>query len=162
MSWFCDLFCTNLSKSNPIQQEDPKHLKYAYGEMGISEIAGKGYNQRIIDYHLTTGIGASDDSIAWCSSFVNWCFKKAGIQGTNSASARSWLKFGEWEGHFVPERGDVCILWRESRTSWKGHVGFYIKSDKKFVYLLGGNQGDRVCIEKYPKDRVLGFRRSPR
>jgi hypothetical protein len=51
------------------------------------------------------------------------------------------------------------VFWRDYATSWKGHVGIVVATDKEWVYVLGGNQGDSVCIAPYPKTRVLGFRK---
>ncbi len=51
------------------------------------------------------------------------------------------------------------MLWRESRDSWKGHVGFYAGHDQSKVWLLGGNQGDAVNVRDFPRKRILGVRR---
>ena len=60
-----------------------------------------------------------------------------------------------------PQEGDVVVLWRESRDSWKGHVGFFSGyDDNGDIKVLGGNQGDSVSIKSYSKNRLLGFRRS--
>jgi hypothetical protein len=33
-----------------------------------------------------------------------------------------------------------------------------VESKPTSVFLLGGNQGDRVSMKAYPNSRVLGFR----
>lgn len=58
-------------------------VKIAIGEIGQAQIEGKLHNPRILQYHAATKYGATDDETAWCSSFVNWCLKEAGIIGTN-------------------------------------------------------------------------------
>ena len=42
-----------------------------------------------------------------------------------------------------------------------GHVGLYCShsSDGRWLYLLGGNQSNRVCIKPYPAYRFLEGRR---
>jgi len=40
-------------------------------------------------------MGAAADETAWCSSFVNWVLRQAGIRGTNSAAAASWTSWGQ-------------------------------------------------------------------
>jgi hypothetical protein len=61
----------------------------------------------------------------------------------------------------VPEPGDVVVFWRESQESWKGHVGFFLgfSMDKKRVYCLGGNQGNRVSVSAYRANQVLSYQR---
>ena len=97
------------------------------------------------------------DETAWCSAFVNWVAKTAGHEYTGKLTARSWLSVGESTNS--PSPGDVVVLWRESPNSWKGHVGFFIKETNRFVYLLGGNQRNSVCIKAYSKNRILDFKR---
>ena len=68
------------------------------------------------------------------------------------------LKLGEEVKE--PKKGDIVVFWRESKNSWKGHVGFF----KEFtahgqVVCLGGNQNNSVCYRTYSADRVLSFRR---
>jgi uncharacterized protein (TIGR02594 family) len=117
-------------------------------------VPGQGSNPRIDEYLKTVGM-APDDEISWCSAFVNWCIEQAELKGTGKANARSWLDWGE---PCEPQRGAVCVLWREDPKGWKGHVGFYMKHDAKKVQLLGGNQGNSVCNATYPIERVLGYR----
>ncbi|MBO6814558.1 MAG: hypothetical protein JJ891_06845 [Rhizobiaceae bacterium] len=99
---------------------------------------------------------------AWCAAFVNGVLAANGHSGTNALNARSFLNWGE-DVTSKPTQGDVVVLWRESRSSWKGHVGLYHGTvtirGKKYVELLGGNQNDKVSIARYPADRVLGVRR---
>jgi uncharacterized protein (TIGR02594 family) len=97
------------------------------------------------------------DETAWCSAFANWVAKQAGYESSSQLTARSWLSVGTSTSN--PESGDLVVLWREHPNSWKGHVGFLIKETKRYVYLLGGNQGNSVSIKAYPKNRVLDFRK---
>ena len=139
----------------------PKWLLLAEAERaaGVREYPGDADNPRIVEYHSYTSYGSPDDETPWCSSFANWCMEKSGIEGTNSAAARSWLYWGT--AISKPQLGAVTILWRGSPSAEKGHVGFYIgehPSNPGYILLLGGNQGDCVCVAAYKKDRVLGFR----
>jgi len=122
---------------------------------GVSEVAGAKHNPRILEYHGTTTLQAMTDEIPWCSSFVNWTLLHTGILGTRLANARSWLQWGR--AITVPLPGCVAILSRGADVH-SGHVGFYTKRNKTHVYLLGGNQSDRVCEAPYRLDRVLGYR----
>lgn len=137
---------------------DPLWLAIALREMdtGVEEIVGpNAHNPRIIEYHSATSLGATDDETPWCSSFVNWCMMKANLPRTDSAMARSWLRWGVDLDE--PRRGCVVVFSRPpSPTS--GHVAFYINLDGGRVYVLGGNQSNQVNITGYPFSRVLGYR----
>jgi uncharacterized protein (TIGR02594 family) len=132
----------------------PEWYKIAIQEMGQREVQG-GENPRILEYHTATTLRAKDDETPWCSAFVNWCMKQAGIQGTNLANARSWLKWGV--SLIKPKQGCVVILRRGTPPS--GHVCFFdsFAPDGKIV-CLGGNQSDKVKFSVYKTADVLGYR----
>jgi uncharacterized protein (TIGR02594 family) len=135
-------------------------LKIAFNELGTEEIVGDVDNPEVLKYASETGIkGITNDEIPWCSTFVNWVAWKAGLQYTKKANARSWLNVGTKVTS--PEPGDVVVFWRESRQSWKGHVGIFLgySADKKRVYCLGGNQGNRVSVSAYRAAQVLSYQR---
>ncbi|TNF46045.1 MAG: TIGR02594 family protein [Bacteroidetes bacterium] len=135
-------------------------LKIAFNELGTEEFAGEKHNPEILKYARETKItGITTDEIPWCSTFVNWVAWKSGLQISGKANARSWLNVGTKVN--VPEPGDVVVFWRENPQSWKGHVGIFIgfSFDKKRVYCLGGNQGNRVSVSAYRVETVLSFQR---
>ena len=131
-------------------------VKVAYEECGIKVLAAGQSNPRITQYHQGTNIAGYNDKAAWCSSFINWVFNQVGISGTRSALARSWLDWGvELES---PIRGCVVVLEREDPDCWKGHVGFYLRTQGQRVYLLGGNQLGEVREHHYDLSTVLAYR----
>ncbi|KAA1245386.1 TIGR02594 family protein [Aquimarina sp. RZ0] len=134
-------------------------LEIALSQYGVSEISGSNDNQKIISYFNELGYKGLElnEETGWCSAFVNWVAKKSGYSFSGKLNARSWLTVGE--SIHTPELGDVVVLWRENPVSWKGHVGFYIKETSGFIYVLGGNQRKRVCIQAYPKSQVLEFKK---
>lgn len=134
----------------------PNWYAIALKELNIKEVSGTKHNPRIIEYHKQTSLKAKDDETAWCSSFANWCVIKSGVRGTNSAAARSWLKWGH--GIAEPRKGCVVVFWRGSLKGWQGHVAFFVKEDKNYIYVLGGNQNNSVNVTAYTKDRLLGYR----
>lgn len=136
----------------------PLYYEIARKEIGVKEISGKSHNPRIIEYHTATALKATEDEVSWCSAFANWCLLKAGVKGTNNAAARSFLKWGKSVKE-DPKEGDICIFWRGSPESWQGHVGFYVREDLINIYVLGGNQNNSVCVQAYPKSRLLDIRR---
>ena len=97
----------------------------------------------------------------WCAIFVDHVSRQCSKQrAVKPAVARSWLKVGVTPAR--PHIGDLVVFWRESPTSWKGHVGFYVGQDfDGKIFVLGGNQGPQrsVVIQRYPTDRLLGYRR---
>lgn len=155
MSWFFNLFKSKAKKETTVV-ELPEYYKIALKESGVTEIVGSKHSSRVLEYHHATSLKASDDETPWCAAFVNWCLLQAGIPGTNSALARSFQKWGI--PAFNPKEGDIVVLWRDSKISTKGHVGFFVKRDAKYVYIFGGNQGNKVCLSKYPIERVLTYR----
>ncbi|MBW1297820.1 TIGR02594 family protein [Aquimarina litoralis] len=138
---------------------DPiKHMTIALKEYGVREIKGKKDNPQILKYFdLEEFKGHSyKDETAWCSAYANWVCKESDLPRSKELTARSWMDVGDETT--TPKFGDVVVLWRESPESWKGHVGFFIKETEHYVYVLGGNQSNKVCIQAYPKSRVLCYR----
>lgn len=132
----------------------------ALKEYGTKEIKGVIHNAEVLKYSKDIGLKwVKDDETAWCAIFVNWCLYKSKRPVTGDAMARSFLKYGYKTA--VPTFGDIVVLWRISPTSGFGHVGFFIKRDKNFVWILGGNQGDEVNILKFPITQLLEYRGIP-
>ena len=136
----------------------PKWLSIAELELGVSEVAGKGANPRIVEYQrscpsLPEAMKVTDET-AWCSAFANWCMHQAGFKGTGLANARSWLTWGE---PISLKAGAVAVL-SSPLGAEHGHVAFVLAELDKSVVLLGGNQGNRVSITTYPRDRLLAYR----
>lgn len=129
-----------------------KFYAMAKSQMGVHELPGKQQEKKILEYHACTSLKAVDDETPWCSSFANWVTMECHVPGTNSASAKSWMKWGKELKE--PIKGCIVVF---TRTGG-GHVAFYDSEDKNYIYTLGGNQGDRVCIAAYPKARLLGYR----
>jgi len=135
-------------------------MKIARSKLGEHEIPGPRANEFIVECLESTTIGAPDnesDETPWCSAFVNWCVSQTGMQGTNSAWARSWLEWGQEAKSEDEWPGCICVLERGPNS---GHVGFLEDwdSDGQRVKLLAGNQGDAVSEAWFPMSRVLGYR----
>lgn len=135
-------------------------LKVAFSQFGIQEIPGAQHNEQIVKYATELGItGISDDEVPWCSTFVNWCAKKAGLQYSGKPNARSWLSVGEKTTQ--PEPGDVAVFWRGNPQSWEGHVAIFLgySPDATRIFVIGGNQGNKVSVASYRADTLLAFQR---
>ncbi len=124
----------------------------AEGQLGVTEIAGSIHNPNVIGYHATTG-GFKDDETPWCSSFVNWSIKQAGIKGTNSARALSWSGWGQSLSN--PAYGSIAIF---DYGSGKGHVGFVVGVNSSgSIVLLGGNQSNMVRYSAFSPSSISGY-----
>jgi uncharacterized protein (TIGR02594 family) len=136
-----------------------KHLEEALKMYGVTEVPGANDNPKVIALFDELGFDGSKlkDETSWCAAFANAILKRADMPYQNTLNARSFLKIGKQV--FTPQLGDVVVLWRESRKSWKGHVGFFIRETENYIYILGGNQNNRVKISAYPKYRLLQYRR---
>jgi uncharacterized protein (TIGR02594 family) len=157
----------------------PRWLEIAREELadGVTEIPGAKHNPRIMQYIYTcpnifenpTYTWAKrhpkaprrsdqeiyveregEEGVDWCSAFVNWCVRQAGLAGTNHALASSWLKNGQrLDG---PRLGAVVVIRRDKRA---GHVAFLDKEGDEWK-LLGGNQkptngiGDSIAVSLRP------------
>lgn len=132
-----------------------KFLEIAKAEIGIKEIHGDNNDKRILEYASTTTLHADCDETAWCSAFVNWCVIRAGINGTNSAAARSWLNWGRAVANPIP---GCIVVYKRGTSQHSGHVNFFDHYKNGFIYGCGGNQDDSVCIKAYKPQDVLDFR----
>ncbi len=144
---------------------DAPWLAIAVGEIGQRGVPGTVHNPRIIEYHATTGLRASRDETAWCASFVNWCFHRVSVRGTNSAGAASWLRWGE---RSVARAGAVAVIFnplmRNTQLSRTGnHVGFLVRETESHYVILGGNQDNSVRVKSYARAQwqLKGYRWVP-
>lgn len=126
---------------------------------GLEEVPGGEHNQIILDWFADIGFTwVKNDETAWCSCFINWVALKCGCERSFKLDARSWLKIGK--DVLVPKLGHVVVLWREKKTGWKGHVGLFAgKNPNGDIYVLGGNQNNKVNIKLYNKYKLLGYRK---
>lgn len=132
----------------------PDYMTIAEAEIGTAEVPGAKANPRIVEYHKATTLRAGSDETPWCSSFVNWAMKEAGYPTTRSAAARSWARYGK-AGPL--EYGSIIVVSRGTNPAL-GHVGFVHRVQGAYVWILGGNQGNRVSIARYPLSRLVATR----
>lgn len=144
------------------KEPGPRILLEALKVYGTAEKLGPGSNPSILQWAKATGqdrIYRSDD-IAWCGLTMAYVALQAGWDlPLNPLGARNWLNWG----HPVTRAalGDILIFWRGSKGGYQGHVTMYVGEDDTAFHCLGGNQNDRVSIERKPKNRLLGIRRCP-
>ncbi len=121
----------------------------------INEAPGNAANAKIVEmYRLCGNPQVKDDDTPWCAAFVGACLSLAGYQNTRSLLARSYLKHGRSIDR--PEPGCIAVFSR-TKDPALGHVGFYVSETAANIRVLGGNQGNRVKEEDYPRKRLLGY-----
>lgn len=134
------------------------HVQVAKAFLGASEGRDGGAISAFIK--KSTGVKLDPTQTAWCAAWLNAVFQSQGIQGTGKLNARSFLDFGEEVK--TPSVGDVVVFSRGDPSGWQGHVGLFAGFDSNGnIKVLGGNQGGRVSVQSYSKDRLLGYRRPP-
>lgn len=109
----------------------------------------------------------------WCAAFVSYCFKNSGqpMPYRYSLGARDVLKQLKAKGWEVkptdanpPLPGDVIVWWRNSPSSWHGHIGLVHSYDHGIVTTIEGNKTPKVGKFRYTLgtiDKLLGFARIP-
>jgi uncharacterized protein (TIGR02594 family) len=126
--------------------------------IGVSEDVGPNSSPVIIDWAKKAGIDYRDDDVPWCGLFVAHCVSATlsteKLPG-NPLGARQWLKFGAPCDEVL---GSILVFWRIRPNGDKGHVGFYAGEDEDAFHVLGGNQGNKVCITRVERERLLGAR----
>lgn len=128
--------------------------------VGLKEAPGVGSNPAVLAMLHLDAEWPTGDEVPWCSAFVNYCAWLLRLPRSKSLAARSWLGVGTPVPLEKAEAAfDVCVFWRGSKDAATGHVGIYAGREAGRVLVLGGNQGDAVCVAPYPKDRLLGVRR---
>ena len=126
--------------------------------VGITEVPGTKDNPTVMAMLKLDNSWPQNDEVPWCSAFANYIAWLLRLPRSKSLGARSWLNVG------VPVKledavagFDVVILARGEPP--QGHVGFFAGSSPTMISVLGGNQGNKVSIQEYARDRLLGIRR---
>ena len=131
-------------------------LKIALTQYGLKEVPGTKNNPEIMKYFDIGGhTWVQGDETAWCSAAMNWVANEAGYEYSGKLNARSWLNMGMKVDNI--EDADIVVFWRESPTSWKGHIGIPVNDDGDYIWTLGGNQSNMFKISAYPKERKLAY-----
>lgn len=110
----------------------------AAGMLGAHEQVN---NADVQEYLRTGGVGMNPAKTAWCAAFVNASLAKAGVKGTGSASALSFLRWGSavnGDAH----RGDIFV---KAYGGGHGHVGMLTgRFQNGMAEMISGNHGNRV------------------
>ena len=144
----------------------PKLVSAALQYLGVKEIKGSDNNPVIMD--MAKGLGlesiyTSDDTQAWCAVFINHLIRITGkpqidIKGDKYNLLRAkWLShWGEKVALMDAQLGDIVVIDREGG----GHVFVLLAFGKSGNPIgIGGNQGNKVSIAEFDKNRIIAVRR---
>lgn len=139
-----------------ISGSQPPWLAEAWREYGQREIAGERHNKRILSFFRELGHDpAGGDEVAWCAAFAGASLERAGVASTRSLRARS---YSEWGEALAAERFGAVVVLSRGRSAALGHVGFLVGWTAERLWLLGGNQADRVSVEAFDRSRLVALR----
>ncbi len=108
--------------------------------------------------------------VPWCAAFVNGIMGASGRKGSGSLRALDFLNYGQATDQ--PTAGDIVVFdWKDG----SGHAGivqgFEEKNGKRYIRVLGGNQGGTddagnrvsgtVSSSLFGLDNVAGYRKPP-
>lgn len=140
-----------------------KQSAYDLAEKEIGTVEWKdGSNPKVVAYFKDAGHPQiKDDETAWCAAFVGAMLHRSGVKGTGELTARSYLKWGTEVDRSSARPGDIVVL-KRGKSSWQGHVGFFVKDNGSTITILGGNQANAVNRKEYKVDgdQLLGIRRA--
>ena len=120
----------------------PRWLTLAWADLGVLEAPGSDNNPKVVRYYADAGHpGVRGDDVAWCAAFVGACLERAGVGGTRSLMARSYLSWGE--ALEEPRTGAVAVLSQEEN---RGRLALFAGiDDVRFKRIV--RPGDELRLE---------------
>jgi len=133
----------------------PPWLVEAIKVNGMKEAPGAADNPAVVKLYAEAGHPEiKHDEVAWCAAFVGAMLKRAGQKNSGSLAARSYETFGTRLHN--PMFGCIGVKKRPG-GGWLGHVGFVVGFDGARVWMLGGNQGDKVSVASFSARDFTAF-----
>lgn len=142
-----------------MQQQDTAWIAIARKYVGLQEKFGPQHDPHILKWWKNIGAPFQDDETPWCGAFVGGVLFEAGVKPVaGGASAKAWTKLPVKLPTDRPAFGAVAIFNRPPNPA-HGHVGFIVGKDQRGnLMILGGNQGNRVSIKPFSRDRLHAIR----
>lgn len=154
-----------------LAREKAVRIALAEAKRGVREV-GSNRGPRVEMYQRADGLPG--EGYAWCASFVNWCFLKAGRpldELKRSASVGFLEQYAKQQGWMAakPARGDVFVYRAKDGDSWPDHTGFVVNvnADGSLRTVEGNTssvsiaEGDGVYVKTRPawfRDRCTYIR----
>lgn len=124
--------------------KEPPWLTFARKDLGLREGVGDLDNPKVVAMYAEAGFpGIKHDSVAWCAAAVGAWLHRAGIEGSGSLLALSYLKWG------IPLDKPILGCIAVKKRVGGGHVTLVVGAGQGSVFCLGGNQNDSVSIADY-------------
>ncbi|HEY4297392.1 MAG TPA: glucosaminidase domain-containing protein [Paraburkholderia sp.] len=138
-------------------------MEIAEGEFkaNVRRHGGKYPDQHIREYFDATSMGRQKtDSLAYCAAFANWCLTRAGHEGSHSAMAVSFAKWGRATRGNKPVYGAVALVRFPTGAHHVTFVTGKARADGSRIATLGGNQGHahEVSHSSLPAAWVVHYR----
>ena len=154
----CNISTPSIANSNLIVAASSNPIHSAARKIGLDERSDR---QELKDFLEVDPVRTE-----WCAAFVNSVLEESNIPSNNThqypLTARAFLDWGNRVNKNDIQPGDIVVFPRGSQ-GWQGHVGFYINTIElngiEYYTILGGNQDDKVSIDRYRSSIVLGIRR---
>lgn len=129
-------------------------LDEAIKEIGTKEIPGPHSNPTVMEYYYEVIGKKFADSVPWCAAFAGAMLMRSGWRSSGSLMARSYLKWGR----SCPAKTGAIVIFPRGNSRIQGHVTIVETVESARLVCVGGNQGDAVTRQSYPRSRALGFR----
>lgn len=148
-----------LMSPQPLSQQSNAQLAQALNLAMTQEGKEENVNKADIQQYLKTGgVGMDPTKAAWCAAFVNSSLKQAGLPGSGSQVATSFLNYGEKAD--TPQPGDIMVQPRgRAAGQVGGHVGFATGQTREGANgpeyeMFSGNKGNRAVRTWEPASSV--------
>lgn len=136
---------------------EPRWLTIARKDLGVTEMKGSRHHPRVVEMFKEAGFsGIKDDETPWCAAAIGSWLRRANLKPSNSLAARSYDTWGERLE--APALGAIGVKRRTGAPAWQGHVGFVVAANATTVWMIGGNQSDRVSIAPFSRWQFTAFR----
>lgn len=132
----------------------PTWLAFALADIGLRELPGQPIAPRIAQWLQLLGAWWLDDETPWCGTACAAWMRAAGIRPPGA-----WYRARAWADWGVPLAGPAVGAVVVFARAGGGHVGLVSGVDTQGrVLVVGGNQGNAVCIAPFDPARVLAYR----
>lgn len=126
--------------------------------LGVAEVPGPKSHPLLAEMFQTAPawLDQDDSKTAWCGIFRGYLglWTGTGIPQAHYR-AKEWLTWGEAVPLSEARRGDTVV----TKRSGGYHVALFDRLEGGRLYLLGGNQSNKVSIAPFAPSLVQGVRR---
>lgn len=132
----------DIASSKKERPDDPKYLKAAFSDLGLSEIIGPLHEPRVLAMYKNAGHPeVHDDETSWCAAAVGNWLVIGGLKPSGSLMARSYETWGFPCDLRKPIPRGAIIVWPYGVPP-HGHVNICLEDDGTYLTCIGGNQSN--------------------